>query len=60
VETWKASDDTFNVKVHVTDSPTFYGWVFSFAGKVRITEPDRIRDKYGEMVSTAAKQVELG
>jgi predicted DNA-binding transcriptional regulator YafY len=60
VETWKASDDTFNVKVHVTDSPTFYGWVFSFAGKVRITEPDRIRDKYGEMVRAAAEQVEPG
>lgn len=60
VETWNVTDDTFHVKVHVTDSPTFYGWVFSFAGKVRITGPDRIRDKYGEMVSTAAKQVELG
>ena len=60
VETWKASDDTFNVKVHVTDSPTFYGWVFSFAGKVRITGPDRIRDKYGEMVRAAAEQAEPG
>ena len=60
VETWKASDDTFNVKVHVTDSPTFYGWVFSFAGKVRIMGPDRIRDKYGEMVRAAAEQVEPG
>ena len=47
VETWNSSDDTFNVKVHVTDSPTFYGWVFSFAGKVRITGPDRIRDNDG-------------
>ena len=60
VETWKASDDTFNVKVHVTDSPTFYGWVFSFAGKVRITGPDRIRDKYGEMVRAVAEQAEPG
>ena len=60
VETWNSSDDTFNVKVHVTDSPTFYGWVFSFAGKVRITGPDRIRDKYGEMVNMAAKQVKPG
>ena len=54
VETWNSSDDTFNVKVHVTDSPTFYGWVFSFAGKVRITGPDRIRDKYVAMVRAAA------
>ena len=56
VETWNSSDDTFNVKVHVTDSPTFYGWVFSFAGKVRITGPDRIRDKYGAMVRAAAEE----
>jgi predicted DNA-binding transcriptional regulator YafY len=56
VETWNSSDDTFNVKVHVTDSPTFYGWVFSFAGKVRITGPDRIRDKYVAMVRAAAEE----
>ncbi len=60
VETWNVTDDTFHVKVHVTDSPTFYGWVFSFAGKVRIMGPDRIRDKYGEMVRAAAEQVEPG
>jgi predicted DNA-binding transcriptional regulator YafY len=60
VETWNVTDDTFHVKVQVTDSPTFYGWVFSFAGKVRIMGPDRIRDKYGEMVRAAAEQVEPG
>lgn len=60
VETWNITDDAFGVKVQVTDSPTFYGWVFSFAGKVRITGPDRIRDKYGEMVRAAAEQAEPG
>ena len=55
VETRNVTDDTFHVKVQVTDSPTFYGWVFSFAGKVKITGPDRIRDKYGEMVRAAAE-----
>jgi predicted DNA-binding transcriptional regulator YafY len=60
VETWNITDDACGVKVHVTDSPTFYGWVFSFAGKVRIMGPDRIRDKYGEMVRAAAEQAEPG
>ncbi|MBQ8986222.1 MAG: WYL domain-containing protein [Lachnospiraceae bacterium] len=55
VETWTITDDAFGAKVQVTDSPTFYGWVFSFAGKVKITGPDRIRDKYGEMVRAAAE-----
>ena len=53
VETRRTTDDTFSVKVHVTDSPTFYGWVFSFAGKVRIKGPDWVRDRYGAMVRTA-------
>jgi predicted DNA-binding transcriptional regulator YafY len=56
VETWKVSEDTFRAMVSVADSPTFYGWVFSFAGKVRITGPDRIRDKYVAMVRAAAEE----
>ena len=46
VETWPASETTFFAKVSVADSPTFYGWVFPFEGKVKIAEPQEIRDKY--------------
>ena len=54
VETWRTSEDTFCAKVNVADSPTFYGWVFPFEGKVKIVEPEAIRDKYREMVTQAA------
>lgn len=55
VETWKNSLETFCVKVNVADSPTFYGWVFPFEGKVKILAPDTIRDKYRAMVRAAAE-----
>jgi hypothetical protein len=57
VETWKASEETFFAKVSVADSPTFYGWVFPFEGKVKIAQPREIRDKYMAMVRTAAEQI---
>ena len=57
VETRKASEETFFAKVSVADSPTFYGWVFPFEGKVKISEPQEIRDKYMAMVRAAAEQV---
>ena len=57
VETRPASKETFFARVSVADSPTFYGWVFPFEGKVRIAEPQEIRDKYMAMVRAAAEQV---
>ncbi|MCR5810053.1 MAG: WYL domain-containing protein [Lachnospiraceae bacterium] len=56
VETWPASETTFFAKVSVADSPTFYGWVFPFEGKVKIAEPQEIRDKYRAMVMAAAQE----
>ena len=50
VETRPASEETFFAKVSVADSPTFYGWVFPFEGKVKIAEPQEIQDKYMAMV----------
>ena len=54
-ETWKSSEDTFCARVNVADSPTFYGWVFAFGGKVRIVSPDKIRENYLAMAKTAAE-----
>jgi predicted DNA-binding transcriptional regulator YafY len=55
VETWKVSEDTFRAKVSVADSPTFYGWVFPFEGKIQIAEPEEIREKYRSMVKAASR-----
>ena len=36
----------FSAKVDVQISPTFWGWVFQFAGRIRITEPKEIEQEY--------------
>lgn len=41
VNTWKSSDTTFRLRAVVSDSPTFYGWVFQYAGKIRIASPEK-------------------
>ena len=53
IETWRASEKTFYAKVYVVASPTFYGWVFPFEGKLRIVEPEEILDKYRSMIKAA-------
>ncbi len=56
VETWAETDDKFCARVSVADSPTFYGWVFPFEGKIRIKAPEEIREKYRAMVMAAAQE----
>jgi len=55
VKTWRNTEETFCARVVVADSPTFYGWVFPFEGKVKIVAPDEIRDRYRDMVKGAAE-----
>ncbi|WP_294475825.1 YafY family protein [uncultured Ruminococcus sp.] len=38
----------FSANVDVQISPTFWGWVFQFAGKMRILEPTSVKEKYLE------------
>jgi predicted DNA-binding transcriptional regulator YafY len=45
----------FTATAEVSASPTFFGWVFSFAGKVRLTAPESVVAKYRE---TAEKSIE--
>lgn len=50
VETKVKTADTFIVKALVDLSPTFYGWVFQFAGKIRILEPEEARLNFHSML----------
>lgn len=36
----------FTATVNIAASPTFYGWIFQFAGKIRILSPQNIIDEY--------------
>lgn len=50
LETKQVSDDRFTVEVEVSLSPTFYAWVFQFAGGMRILKPKKAVDEIMEMV----------
>ena len=46
---------TFRVTVPVTASKPFFGWVFGFDGKVRITAPAKVKREYEKMLKRAAE-----
>ena len=48
---------SFRVKTEVLASPTFYGWVFGFEGKVEILGPQKLKDEYIKMVKSSYKNV---
>ncbi|MEL7597601.1 MAG: Rpn family recombination-promoting nuclease/putative transposase [Clostridiaceae bacterium] len=39
----------FSVTVNVSASPTFYAWVFKFAGRIKITFPNEIAHEYSKI-----------
>ncbi|MBQ3281136.1 MAG: WYL domain-containing protein [Eubacterium sp.] len=49
LETKPVSDDSFEVEVEVSLSPTFYAWVFQFGGGIRIVSPEKAVDEIKEM-----------
>ena len=54
VDTDPVSRTSFEARVRVALSPTFYAWVFTFAGGIRIISPDRAVD---DIVNMAKKLV---
>lgn len=44
---------SFRLKIEVSASPTFYGWVFGFGGKIQILGPQKIKDEYLAMIFSA-------
>lgn len=50
IETRRNTKETFIAKVPATLSPTFYGWVFQFAGQMKIISPDKAVDEFKEIL----------
>ena len=50
VDTEVCTEDTFIARVPVTLSPTFFGWVFQFAGKIKIRGPEVAIKEYGNIL----------
>ena len=53
VKVKKADKDHFRTKVMVCVSPTFYGWVFTWGGDVKIKGPENVLAGYREMLREA-------
>ena len=47
------TENSVDVTVSVHLSPTFYGWLFQYAGEMIIAEPDHVRREYTERLRTA-------
>lgn len=41
---------SFRLITEVSASPTFFGWVFGFGGKVQILEPVEVKEQYRQMI----------
>lgn len=50
LETRPLSSENFEVTVDIALSPTFYGWLFGFAGGIRILGPNEAVAEYDEML----------
>lgn len=44
--TWRNTKDSLYIKVPVSVSPSFYGWVFHYSPDVRIVGPSWVKDEY--------------
>ena len=44
---------SFRVQTEVSASPTFFGWVFGFNGKVQILAPESVKGQYRQMIAQA-------
>lgn len=45
----------YSVTVNAALSPTFYSWIFTFAGKIKITAPERAVNEYKQQLFDALK-----
>ncbi len=46
---------SFRLKAEVSASPTFFGWVFGFGGKVQILAPEKVKEQYRQMILRAGE-----
>ena len=49
---------SFRIQTEVSASPTFFGWVFGFNGKVQILAPESVKEQYRQMIARANKDIQ--
>lgn len=58
VKTRILDPEHFEADVVVAVNSVFFSWVFGFEGKVVITGPDDVKERYAEMIRAAANKLE--
>lgn len=58
VKTFAYDLSSFRVASHVAIDSSFYSWVFSFGGLVRIKSPQQVKMEYQAMIAKAQKALE--
>ncbi len=53
IEPHRFTEQTFRCKVRLEPGESFFGWIFQYSGKIRIIGPDKVREKYRQMVRNA-------
>ena len=48
--TRRLDSSRFIVTVQGSVSPTFFAWVFTYSGKIKIISPQEVSDKFKEML----------
>lgn len=54
VQTYANDMQTFRAMVDVSVNHVFFGWVFGFAGKVKIKGPETVKNQYSDMMRNAS------
>lgn len=50
-------ENSFKVTVEVSTSPTFFGWIFGFGGKVLILSPESVKEEYRQMIVQVSENI---
>lgn len=45
--------NSFKLIAEISASPTFFGWIFGFDGKVQILAPENVKKQYKQMITNA-------
>lgn len=48
---------SFRLLTDISVSPTFFGWVFGFGGKVQILAPEEVKEQYKQMILQANENI---
>lgn len=57
VTTYACDQNSFRVEANISVGTTFYNWIFGFQGKVKIRNPENVKEEYRQLVLNAAQNL---